>query len=60
MSDLDLAYNREPVCPHCGHKHADAWEWMADEGEHDCDKCEEPFRYTREVEVTYTTTKEPR
>lgn len=52
-----------PVCPHCGHKHSDAWEWNfgpgldgSSEGR-TCDNCEEAFDCDRVVDVIYTTKK---
>jgi diadenosine tetraphosphatase ApaH/serine/threonine PP2A family protein phosphatase len=62
MPDLDLKYNREPVCPHCGHVHRDAWEWDFGPGggsdiEIECYACGLVFFVSRNVEVTYTTAK---
>lgn len=54
-SDLDLSYNRDPVCPYCGHKMQDAWELPSDDGEADCGECLKPFLYSRHVDVTYST-----
>jgi hypothetical protein len=59
---LDLKYNSEPVCPHCGCKKKDAWEInfgddLEGSTETTCDGCEEEFRVERNVEVTYTTSK---
>ena len=49
-----------PVCPHCGHRHHDAWEWnfgpgLEGETEYECDDCGKPFHCEREVTVYYTT-----
>ena len=49
-----------PVCPRCGHKHRDAWEWslgpgLDGSGEHDCDECGNTFHVERVVTVDYTT-----
>lgn len=58
--DLDLDYNREPVCPHCGAEKRDAFEIFgtrSDDAETECDGCEKPFAVTRHVEVTYSTRK---
>src|ERR1035437_6197215 len=59
---IATAYEREPVCPHCGHEHRDAWEWdfgtgMEGEATFECDHCEKEFVCSREVEVTYSTRK---
>jgi hypothetical protein len=53
--EIDHRYTHEIVCPHCGHKHRDSWEYG--EGEHDCALCERPFDLTRDVSVTYSTEK---
>ena len=50
-----------PVCPHCGHKHRDAWEWNfgsgldGDSEGRDCDSCGGSFDCERVVDVSYTT-----
>jgi hypothetical protein len=57
MSELD--YNREPICPFCGHKESDAWElnmYDGDETEIDCD-CGETYIVECSVSVTYSTRK---
>lgn len=59
---LDLKFNTEPVCPHCGHHQRDAWEInfgdsMEGSAEIECGACDEPFFVEREVTVTYTTAK---
>ena len=37
-----------PICPHCGYRHDDAWEWK-------CDQCNGEFDCERVVDVSYTT-----
>lgn len=49
-----------PVCPSCGHKHLDAWEWnfgswSDGQIERDCDECGKPMIVDRVVFVDYTT-----
>lgn len=51
----DTAQMNDVVCPHCGHVHADSFEMH--EGPMDCHYCERSFEMTREVTVTYSTTK---
>lgn len=53
-SELDTIGTDEPICPHCGYVHQDAFEW-SDEGIRNCRKCRKPFAYERNVEVTYDT-----
>lgn len=62
LDPLDLRHNPEPVCPHCGHKHRDAWEWNFGPGiegdtEYECNECGETFAVSRCVEITYNTSK---
>jgi uncharacterized Zn-finger protein len=60
--DLDLKYNSEPICPHCGKTYGDAWEInfhgdMEGSTEITCGTCEQDFFVERNIEVTYTTAK---
>ena len=43
------------VCPWCGHKHGDAWEWAARRTETRCDQCENMFTVNPDYVVTYHT-----
>jgi predicted RNA-binding Zn-ribbon protein involved in translation (DUF1610 family) len=57
---MDTTLTTDPVCPACGHRHRDAWEWNFGAGlegntEHDCDNCGAEFRCERIVDVYYTT-----
>jgi predicted RNA-binding Zn-ribbon protein involved in translation (DUF1610 family) len=45
----------EIVCPMCGYKENDSWEYD-DSGDFHCPNCGSVSEYQREVEVTYTTT----
>ena len=59
---MDLKYNRDPVCPHCGNKKGDAWEIdFGDNCEGDaeitCGGCEQEYFCERHIEVTYSTAK---
>lgn len=57
----DTMLQPDPVCPHCGHRHRDAWEWNFGEGPDGesngraCDNCEALFDCERVVQVSYTT-----
>lgn len=60
MSTRDTVLQDVPICPHCGHRHADAWGWNFGPGlegsaERECEKCDEPFSCDREVSVYFTT-----
>lgn len=50
-----------PVCPHCGYKHDDAWEWNfgagleGDSNGRECYICGGIFDCERVVDVSYTT-----
>jgi hypothetical protein len=43
------------VCPHCGHRHSDAWERFASSAliEDECEECEKRFVGWAETRVTY-------
>lgn len=59
ISDIDHEGTREIVCPHCGHEHRDSWETgdygRVEDYDYTCHECEEDFRVTRHVSVTYST-----
>jgi hypothetical protein len=44
----------DPVCPYCGYKHRDAWEWGGDDF-HECHHCRRMFSFESIVDVTYNT-----
>ena len=58
---IETRLQPRPVCPHCGFKHDDAWEWNfgpcldGDSEGRECDSCGEPFDCARVVDVSYTT-----
>ena len=62
MSELNLKYNREPICPYCGNTYHDAWEiWSASDGdgateEVDCD-CGKSYVIELNIDITYSTYK---
>lgn len=44
------------ICPHCGHRHRDAWEMVGgdeEEREHDCDECGKAFICWGQFTTTY-------
>ena len=51
--DGDTSCTNEIVCPYCGSEHSDSWE-MSDDGETECDRCEKPFFYQRNMYIDYT------
>lgn len=55
IAEHSLLLQSDPVCPWCGHRHQDAWEWDADSEDTECDSCEREFHYERVVTVKYTT-----
>lgn len=56
MDDHDTQGTDEIVCPHCGHEHRDSFEFD-DSGITECEACEKPFTYNREISITYSTEK---
>lgn len=60
-SEIDTVMMDDPICPHCGHRHRDAWEWNFGPGldgesnGRECDECGESFDCERHVTVSYTT-----
>ena len=56
----DTKLQQFPVCPACGHKHRDAWEWnfgpwLDGETDRDCDNCGKPMHCERVVTIEHTT-----
>lgn len=47
----------EIVCPWCGYEHTDSWETRADNGDFECHGCGKTFAFTRDVSVTYSTSR---
>ena len=46
----------EMICPYCGYEQRDSWEIPGDDGTVECGRCEKEFDFTRNVEVTFSTT----
>lgn len=54
---IDHEYTREIVCPYCGQKERDSWEFHDNYGTTECGSCGNHFSYSRDVDVTYNTSK---
>lgn len=54
--ELEHEYTDEIVCPWCGYRFSDSWEWEEDNGGIDCD-CGKSFDYERIVSVDYSTSR---
>lgn len=48
---------RNIICPYCGWEDEDSWEFDSDEEVVTCRGCEKEFNVTREIEVTYSTSR---
>ena len=61
MSDeIACTFTDVGVCPYCGHRHEDSWEWFREgqeEAEIECDKCGKSFQCEVEYSVAYTSRK---
>jgi DNA-directed RNA polymerase subunit RPC12/RpoP len=55
MKYIDHSSTQELVCPHCGFKFSDSWEWTGDDGDDECLECGKTFFWERMVEITYST-----
>lgn len=59
MNDtIDLNLNPDPVCPHCGYEHQDAWELQLSDGDVCsiwCHNCKKPFLISCRIDITYST-----
>ena len=47
--------NEWAICPWCGYKHGDGWEWAKRRTETRCDGCDNAFTVEPEYTVTYYT-----
>lgn len=54
---IDAEYTTEITCPHCGYVSGDSWEMPEVSEEEWCPECDGKYKYEREIEVTYTSTK---
>ncbi|GBF73076.1 hypothetical protein PA598K_01361 [Paenibacillus sp. 598K] len=55
FGDYDTEETVYAICPHCGYRDADCFEWTPDVHTHNCGKCNHKFTYERHVEISYTT-----
>lgn len=56
VKQISTQYTTEPICPHCGHRVRDSWE-LDEDGTYDCGECGEEFNYTKNITITYSTSK---
>ena len=57
---MAINYEKEIICPYCGYKFQDSWEFNDEDGkeqEVDCPECDKEFTMWTEVEITYSTRK---
>jgi len=55
---IDHDNTDEIVCPYCGYKHSDSWDYQNDDiGLIECGSCNKEFYAYREITVTYSTEK---
>jgi len=59
LNNNKMEHNNERniTCPYCGWEDEDSWEFGEDEGTATCGSCEKEFNVTREIEVTYSTSR---
>jgi transposase len=55
--DWEQVDNHYVICPHCGHKHGDTWEFFGDreDTEITCHECERDFFASRIISETFIT-----
>jgi hypothetical protein len=62
-NEIDHTHTDIPVCPHCGHRHKDWWDYggsRRDEESWDmiCESCDGKFRVVKHVVVSFSTKKD--
>ena len=55
--DGDTTLTDEIVCPWCGYEQSDSWEYPDSDDKCMCGDCERTFEMYREIEVSYTTSR---
>jgi len=62
--EFEYTYTDMIICPYCGHKDRDSWEWGDGEegdGDTECGSCDLEFSVSRHVSIHYSSRKiEPR
>ena len=58
MNEIVCRYTNEIVCPYCGYKFHDSWDYGSQDEcfEVDCGECEKTFDVYRDISVTYCST----
>jgi hypothetical protein len=62
IKEIDCSYTDEVVCPYCGHKDSESYEYFqrsSDSVTISCNECDKVFRAHQEVSVDYSTEKLP-
>ncbi len=54
---MEHNYETNIKCPYCDWEDHDSWEFEDDEGTHTCGDCEKEFNVSRNIEVTYSSTR---
>ncbi len=55
---IEHEYTAEIVCPHCGYKYGDSWEYNNDDGNKiECECCDKKFILSVNFSVDYSTSK---
>lgn len=54
---MEHKYENQIKCPYCDWEDNDSWEFSEDSGVQVCGGCEKEFNVTRNVEVTYSTSR---
>lgn len=54
---IEHKYTDEIICPYCGYKFSDSYEFNLDSGDLECYHCEKEFFYERNIKVNYSTSK---
>jgi ribosomal protein L37AE/L43A len=54
---IDSEMTQKATCPHCGYEEQKCFDWVDDNGEHDCENCGKTYSYERTVIINYSTFK---
>ena len=56
MNEIDHEFTDTVVCPYCGYKFSDCFEW-SDDGREECEECYKEFTFDRNVTIDYSTSR---
>lgn len=59
LNNVKMEHKHEDniICPYCNYEDQDSWEFQEESGTQICGSCEKEFNVSRDIEVTYSTSR---